>query len=66
MRSFELPERFSLAATLMDSTAHLEPGGLYVIEMAHPSNHFQMRSTTQSTWTLERDGIKVTTSWVGG
>lgn len=42
---------------------HLQSGGLHVLEMAHPSNHFGLRSTTTPEWTTEREGLEVTLKW---
>jgi len=80
MRSFDLGDRFSLAATLMDTASHLlsnqdildhldrvadhlHPQGIYVIELAHPANHFRVRQTARTQWTSERYGWNVAASW---
>lgn len=46
----------SVAAALSDS-------GLYLIEMAHPANHFRARSTSKTDWKSEREGIRVHFQW---
>jgi SAM-dependent methyltransferase len=42
---------------------HLVPGGLYVLEMHHPRDAFGIGSSTDTDWTCEQDGLKVTTRW---
>ena len=40
----------------------LESGGTYVVEMAHPSNHFGT-ATAGTSWTMQRGDITVATEW---
>ena len=42
---------------------HLGPGGLYVLEMAHPRDAFRLGSSTEAGWTSECDGLRVDTTW---
>lgn len=58
--------------TLEDMTAHLGavarhlvPGGLYVIELAHPADVLTPASRTSSEWTTELDDGTVTVRWGG-
>lgn len=41
------------------------PGGVYVIELRHPRDVWfgGDKTSTINTWTMERDGIRVTTEW---
>lgn len=41
----------------------LTDNGLYIIEMEHPRDHLTADKSTQNKWTMERDGIKVSTHW---
>lgn len=41
----------------------LSPGGLYVLEMSHPRAVFGVASSTDTEWTQEADGLRVTTRW---
>jgi SAM-dependent methyltransferase len=41
----------------------LRPGGLYVMELAHPSNHFGTVLTTQNAWTMTRGDLTVETTF---
>jgi len=61
---------FNLLLTNDDTIAHLRnvadnliEGGLYIIELNHPRDIFQARSSTNYEWEIERDGIKVKTNW---
>ena len=43
---------------------HLVDGGLYVLEMGHPRDAFGVGArSTQSHWTAEDQGLRVTTRW---
>lgn len=42
---------------------NLTENGLYIIEMEHPRDHLTGEKSTQNKWTMERDGIKVSTHW---
>lgn len=41
----------------------LSPGGVYVVELPHPRRFLRGDPTTVDVWTMERDGISVTTRW---
>ena len=41
----------------------LEDQGLYILEMAHPSNIFSTQKTTTTEWDMEKNGCKVSFSW---
>jgi SAM-dependent methyltransferase len=45
---------------------HLAPGGLYIIELAHPADFFGAERRTSSEWTSEVDGGTVSVRWGGG
>lgn len=58
--------------TLDDFVAHLRavarhttPGGLYVLELTHPADHFAAEPTTGSEWHVERDGVHADVRWGG-
>ncbi|MEP7283787.1 MAG: class I SAM-dependent methyltransferase [Rubrivivax sp.] len=42
---------------------HLEAGGVYVLEMAHPRDVFNVGTSTRARWTAEADGLHVETAW---
>jgi SAM-dependent methyltransferase len=44
---------------------HLEPGGLYIAELAHPADVFAAQRRTSSEWTSEVDAGTVTVRWGG-
>ncbi|MBO0821704.1 MAG: class I SAM-dependent methyltransferase [Nocardiopsaceae bacterium] len=46
--------------------AHLPGGGLYVIELSHPADHFGPLSKTSSEWVIEKDGVRAEVRWGGG
>jgi SAM-dependent methyltransferase len=59
--------------TLDDLVAHLGavadsvvPGGLYIIELAHPADYLASLSRTSSTWTIDADGVHADVRWGGG
>ena len=54
-----------LLAHLTAVAAHLEPGGLYVVELAHPADHFASVPRTSSEWAVEQDGIQAQVRWGG-
>jgi len=61
---------FNLLLTNEDIIEHLGSvadnlvdGGLYIIELSHPRDMFQLRTSTNYMWEMERDGIKVKTDW---
>ena len=58
--------------TLDDMIAHLgavaqalEPGGLYIIELAHPADYLSDSARTSSEWTIERDDLTADVRWGG-
>lgn len=42
---------------------HLNPNGLYILEMSHPRDIFNMGESTDTSWEMERDGKKVAIQW---
>ena len=58
--------------TLDDMVAHLAavaanvvPGGLYILELAHPADYLTQASRTSSEWTIEKDGLTAEVRWGG-
>jgi SAM-dependent methyltransferase len=58
--------------TLDDMVAHLTavaanvvPGGLYIMELAHPADYLTQASRTSSEWTIEQDGLTADVRWGG-
>ncbi len=58
--------------TLDDMVAHLHavagalvPGGLYIIELAHPADYLSESARTSSEWTIEQDGLTADVRWGG-
>ena len=45
---------------------HLAPGGLYIVELAHPADFFTAERRTSSEWSSEVDGGTVSVRWGGG
>jgi hypothetical protein len=45
--------------------AHLAPGGLYIVELAHPADFFSTEPRTSSEWTIEADGVHALVRWGG-
>ena len=45
--------------------AHLVPGGLYVVELAHPADFFAADPRTSSEWTIDADGVHADVRWGG-
>src|ERR1700733_14403321 len=45
--------------------AHLAPGGLYIVELAHPADFFATEPRTSSEWTVEADGVHALVRWGG-
>lgn len=43
--------------------AHLEPGGLYVLEMSHSRDTFAFGASTSTSWAAEADGLRVEMQW---
>ena len=42
---------------------HLNPGGLYIAELAHPADYFAAERRTSSEWSTEADGGTVSVRW---
>jgi SAM-dependent methyltransferase len=42
---------------------HLNDGGLYVVEMSHPRDAFEVGRSTKPAWDMERDGTRVHMEW---
>ena len=58
--------------TLDDMVAHLGavaaslvPGGLYIIELAHPADYLTQAARTSNEWTIEQDGLVADVRWGG-
>jgi SAM-dependent methyltransferase len=45
--------------------AHLVPGGLYIVELAHPADFFAPTPRTSSDWTVEARGVRADVHWGG-
>jgi SAM-dependent methyltransferase len=45
--------------------AHLVPGGLYIVELAHPADFFAPVPRTSSEWTIDTDGWHADVRWGG-
>jgi SAM-dependent methyltransferase len=45
--------------------AQLVPGGLYVVELAHPADFFAPTPRTSSDWTIEARGVRADVHWGG-
>jgi len=45
---------------------HVTPGGLYIIELAHPADFLAAERRTSSEWSSEVDGGTVSVRWGGG
>ena len=45
--------------------AHLVPGGLYVVELAHPADFFAADPRTSSEWTIDAGGVHADVHWGG-
>lgn len=58
-----LPDNDAVLRHLDAVARHLVPGGLYVLEMTHPRDAFGVGASTDTTWTVEHDGHRVTTRW---
>ena len=43
--------------------AHLNPGGIYIVENNHPRDFFSGEHFKPSNWSMSRDGIVVDTTW---
>jgi SAM-dependent methyltransferase len=54
-----------LLAHLTAVAAHVNSGGLYIIELAHPADYFAPVPRTSSEWTIEQDGVRAEVRWGG-
>jgi SAM-dependent methyltransferase len=54
-----------LLAHLTAVAAHLVPGGLYIMELAHPADYLAPVPRTSSEWTIEQDGVRAEVRWGG-
>src|ERR1700722_7578336 len=45
--------------------AQLAPGGLYIVELAHPADVFAAEPRTSNEWTIEADGAHAQVHWGG-
>lgn len=54
-----------LVAHLTAVAAHQPPGGLYIIELAHPADYLAQVPRTSSEWTIEQDGVRAEVRWGG-
>jgi SAM-dependent methyltransferase len=45
--------------------AHLVPGGLYIVELAHPADFFAPEPRTSSKWTVDAPGVHADVHWGG-
>jgi SAM-dependent methyltransferase len=45
--------------------AHLAPGGLYIVELAHPADFFSTAPRTSSEWTVDVGGVHAQVRWGG-
>ncbi|WP_131741897.1 class I SAM-dependent methyltransferase [Actinomadura roseirufa] len=53
----------AFVAHLRGVARHLEPGGLYVVEMSHPRDRLGDDPSVSTGWTVERDGVRATVRW---
>jgi SAM-dependent methyltransferase len=54
-----------LLANLRATAAHLRPGGLYVLEMSHPSDFLTAVPRTETSWEVTAPDRRVTIRWGG-
>jgi len=54
-----------MVAHLTAVTANVVPGGLYIMELAHPADYLTQASRTSSDWTIEKDGLTADVRWGG-
>jgi len=45
--------------------AHLKPGGLYIVELAHPADFLAAEPRTSSDWTIDAGGVHAQVRWGG-
>jgi len=60
-----LMELDDLVTHLKAAAAHIVPGGLYIIELAHPADFLTMVPRTSSEWDTDVDGRQVHVRWGG-
>lgn len=53
----------AVIAHLQSVASVLNPGGLYILEMAHPRSVFNIAASTVNDWQMEKDGITVDMKW---
>ena len=54
-----------MVAHLTAVAAHQMPGGLYIVELAHPADYLAAVPRTSSEWTIEEDGVRAEVRWGG-
>jgi SAM-dependent methyltransferase len=54
-----------LIAHLGSVAAHLDSGGIYIMEMSHPADRLTDRPRSGNQWHLDRDGVGVDVRWGG-
>jgi SAM-dependent methyltransferase len=54
-----------LLAHLSAVAAHVQRGGLYIVELVHPADYFAPVPRTSSEWTIEEDGVRAEVRWGG-
>jgi SAM-dependent methyltransferase len=54
-----------MVAHLTAVAAHQAPGGLYIIELAHPADYLAPVPRTSSEWTIEDGGVRAEVRWGG-
>ena len=54
-----------LVRHLRSVAAHLVPGGLYIVELAHPADFFAAVPRTSSEWEVESGGVRAEVRWGG-
>jgi SAM-dependent methyltransferase len=54
-----------LVRHLIAVRASLVPGGLYIVELAHPADFFDRVPRTSSEWTVEAPGVRAQVRWGG-
>lgn len=55
----------NLVRHLIAVRAHLVPGGLYIVELAHPADFFAPVPRTSSEWTIDALGMHADVHWGG-
>jgi SAM-dependent methyltransferase len=45
--------------------AHLQPGGLYIVELAHPADYLAPVPRTSNEWTIEQGEVRAQVRWGG-